>query len=69
MRLPEEFRFEGNAVSIRRVDGGVLLEPIKKPMTREEVRAMFARIDSYGGDPLFPDGRNQGVLEPENLFD
>jgi hypothetical protein len=38
-------------------------------MTREEVQAFFARLDSYGADPLFPDGRDQGVAEerPELL--
>lgn len=67
--MPKEFRFEGDAVSIRRVDEGILLEPIKKPMTREQVRAFFARLDSYGADPLLPEGRNQGVVAPENFFD
>ena len=70
VRLPKEFRFEGDEVSIRRVEGDILLEPLKKkPMTREEVRAFFARLDSYGADPLFPNGREQGVAEerPELL--
>jgi virulence-associated protein VagC len=69
VRLPADVHIEGDSVRIRKVSGGILLESGKKPMTREEVRAMFTRIDSYGGDPLFPDGRNQGVREPENLFD
>jgi hypothetical protein len=52
-------------VSIRRVESGILLEPVaaKKKMTREEVNAMFARMDSYGADPLFPDGRDQGTFD------
>jgi antitoxin VapB len=69
VRLPKEFRFEGDAVSIRRVKEGVLLEPIKPWPTTEELRARFALMDSLGADDLFPNGRNQGVLEPENLFD
>jgi virulence-associated protein VagC len=70
VRLPDEFRFDGDAVSIRKVDGGFLLEPLpKKGMTHEEVQAFFAQLDSYDADPLFPEGRDQGVAEecPEIL--
>jgi len=69
VRLPKEFRFEGDTVTIRRVKGGVLLEPVQPWPTGEEIRARFARMDSYGADDLFPEGRNQGITEPENFFD
>lgn len=69
VRLPKEFRFEGNSVLIRRVEKGVLLEPVKKKVTREEIEAWFAKMDSYGADDLFPDGRNQGLTEPRKIFD
>lgn len=54
MRLPKEFRFEGDRVKVRRVGTGVLLEPISsaKKETPEEV---FARMDAMGGDPILPE--------------
>jgi virulence-associated protein VagC len=67
--LPVGVRLEGDTVRVREVEGGILLQPAKKPMTREEVHAFFARLDSYGADPLFPEGRNQGITEPEDFLD
>ena len=62
VRLPKEFRFEGDAVRIRHLDGGVLLEPIETNVER-----MFAKIDAI--DVIFmPDGRNQPVAPVEQLF-
>jgi len=64
VRLPEGFRLPGSVVSIRRVERGILLEPVAaKKRTREEIRAMWAEMDSYGADPLFPEGRDQGIAE------
>jgi virulence-associated protein VagC len=65
VRLPESFRIPGNAVSIRRVESGILLEPVlsREKTTREQIRAMWTEMDSYGADPLFPDGRDQGMAE------
>ena len=59
VRLPKEFRFEGDEVSIRRVDGGVLLEPVKRKRTREEIDAWFAKLDHYNkiAGPFMPEGR------------
>ena len=47
VRLPKEFRFEGEEVRIRRVGRGVLLEPMKS-----DLRAMFAAIDAVGGEAV-----------------
>jgi virulence-associated protein VagC len=65
VRLPEGFKLAGNLVSVRRVENGILLEPIraKKRPTREELAAMWAEMDSYGADPLFPNGRDQGTFD------
>ena len=65
VRLPEGFRLPGGVVSVRRVKSGVLLEPVisGKRRTRDEIRAMWAEMDSCGADPLFPDGRDQGAAE------
>lgn len=56
VRLPKEFRFEGDRVRVRRVGAGVLIEPIAgaKKETAEE---WFTRIDALKGDPIFRDDR------------
>jgi antitoxin VapB len=41
VRLPKEFRLPGKQVRIRRVDGGLLLEPI------EELKDVFKELDRY----------------------
>ena len=58
VRLPKEFRFEGDQVRIRRMGAGVLIEPVP-PVEKESAEAMFARIDAMKGDPIFPNGRKQ----------
>jgi antitoxin VapB len=62
VRLPKEFRFEGEEVRIRRVGQGVLLEPMKS-----DLRAMFAAIDAVGGEE-FPDRPPQPSM-PDQEFD
>ena len=54
VRLPKEFRFEGNEVRIRRVGMGVMLEPLHL-----DPKEWFAAMAATGGDPIFPDGREQ----------
>ena len=54
VRLPREFRFEGDEVRIRRVDGGVLLEPLI-PNTNE----WFDKLDALSSDPFMKHGRKQ----------
>ena len=63
--LPDELRFDGPEVIVRRVEGGILLEPalVKPSRTVDEIREMFAYIDSLDADPIFPEGRDQGVAE------
>jgi antitoxin VapB len=56
VRLPKEFRFEGDRVRVRRVGGGVLLESVSKKR-KEAVGDLFARMDAMGADPLFPERR------------
>ncbi|HEY1980532.1 MAG TPA: type II toxin-antitoxin system VapB family antitoxin [Xanthobacteraceae bacterium] len=62
VRLPKEFRFEGEEVRIRRVGRGVLLEP-----TKSDLRAMFAAIDAVVCKE-FPDRPPQPPV-PEQDFD
>ena len=63
VRLPKEFRFDGKEVRIRRVGTGVLLEPMTTDMKK-----IFEEMDRIGGDPIFPDGREQPPMQ-EREFD
>ena len=63
VRLPKEFRFEGDEVRISRAGRGVLLEPM--PV---DWKAVFAAMDEIGGDPIFPEGRVQPPQQ-EREFD
>jgi antitoxin VapB len=67
VRLPKEFRFEGDRVRVTRMGAGVFLEPV--PETRKEtVEEWFARIDALKGDPLFPEGRKQNLAPIREYF-
>jgi antitoxin VapB len=55
VRLPREFRFEGDEVRIRRVAEGVLLELIIPDAPK-----WFAELDRVGaGEAFMKDGRKQ----------
>ena len=54
VRLPREFRFEGDRVKIRAYGRGVLLEPLDV-----DVDDWFADLDRFGHDLLDPRERNQ----------
>jgi antitoxin VapB len=47
VRLPKEFRFEGEFVRIRRVELGVLLQPIIS-----DTRKWFAALDEFSSEPF-----------------
>lgn len=64
VRLPKEFRFEGDRVRIRKVDEGVLLEPMKS--TPEEWLAEWKR---FGPANIFPHGRKQKKPRIRRYFD
>jgi antitoxin VapB len=67
VRLPKEFRLEGDRVRVSRMGAGILLEPF--PETRKEtVEEWFARIDAMKGDPLFPEGRQQNLAPIREYF-
>lgn len=51
VRLPREFRFEGDRVRVRRVAEGVILQPlISNP------REWFAELDRTRNEPFMPHG-------------
>ena len=67
VRLPKEFRFEGDRVRVTRMGPGILLEPV--PATKKEtIEELFARMDAMGGDPIFPEGRKQNLAPIREYF-
>ncbi len=54
VRLPREFRFEGDRVRVRTVPEGVLLEPLIS-----DVRKWFAELDRLNSAPFMSKGRSQ----------
>jgi antitoxin VapB len=62
VRLPREFRFEGDRVRIRRVAEGVLLEPlIQNP------KDWFQKLDELNPEP-FPSARRQPATPKRTVF-
>ena len=68
VRLPKEFRFEGDRVRVTRMGAGVLLEPVVEAK-KETPEEWFARIDALKGDPLFPEGRKQNLAPIREYFE
>ena len=64
VRLPQEFRFEGDRVRIRRVPEGVLLEPLIS-----DPAAWFAALDRFSSSPFMTRGRNQPAPPRRKVFD
>jgi antitoxin VapB len=63
VRLPREFRFEGNEVRIRKVPEGVLLEPIIS-----DTAAWFAELDRLNTEPLLKGGCKQPKAPRRRIF-
>lgn len=57
--LPEEFRLPGDRVRVRRVEGGILLEPIVT-----DIDAWFHELDQFADVPFMEDGRCQPPIIP-----
>jgi antitoxin VapB len=64
VRLPREFRFSGEQVRIRRVEGGVLLEPVIS-----DPREWFATMDRLNEGFMSPKDRNQPKAPRRKLFE
>jgi antitoxin VapB len=62
VRLPREFRFEGDRVRIRRVAQGVLLQPLVQNPTE-----WFRKLDELNSEP-FPRVRRQPVAPKREVF-
>jgi len=63
VRLPREFRFEGDRVLVRRVGRGVLMEPMFSGISE-----WFAELDRFGSEPFMPDGRRQPAFPVRDIF-
>ncbi len=59
VRLPRDFRFEGDKVRIRRVGDGVLLEPVIP-----DIRKWFAELDRLKPKPFMKKGDRQQPSTP-----
>jgi antitoxin VapB len=54
VRLPKEYRFEGNEVLVSKVGNKVILEPLRKEPI--DVEALWAELDALGARDFLPDG-------------
>jgi antitoxin VapB len=65
VRLPLAFRLPGDRVRVRRVEGGILLEPIVT-----DVESWFAELDRFAAVPFMEEGRRQPAMpNPKDLFE
>ena len=63
VRLPPEFRFEGDQVRIRRFAHGVLLEPFIPDAAK-----WFEEMDRLRRGPFMKEGRNQPATARREIF-
>ncbi|MGH7088585.1 MAG: antitoxin [Stellaceae bacterium] len=64
VRLPLAFRLPGDRVRVRRVEGGILLEPIAM-----DLDAWFAELDRFADVPFMEEGREQPPMPaPKDPF-
>ena len=64
VRLPREFRFEGDRVRVRRAGRGILVEPVVTDVT-----AWFAELDRLASEPFMPEGRQQPPTPERDVFE
>jgi antitoxin VapB len=63
VRLPKEFRFEGDRVRIRRTGQGVLLEPLISDAAK-----WFEELDRFDLERFMVKGRRNQPLTPKREF-
>jgi antitoxin VapB len=65
VRLPLAFRLTGDRVRVRRVENGILLEPLAA-----DIEAWFAELDRFADVPFMDDGRHQPSMpQPKDSFE
>ena len=63
VRLPQEFRFEGDRVRIRKTGRGVLLEPLIA-----NAAEWFEEMDRFHQEPFMGKRRNQPMAPRREIF-
>jgi antitoxin VapB len=63
VRLPQEFRFKGDRVRIRRIDQGVLLEPLISDAAK-----WFDELDRFSLERFMVKDRNQPITPRREIF-
>ena len=63
VRLPQEFRFEGDRVRIRRLDHGVILEPLIPDAAK-----WFDEMDRFSQEQFMGKRRNQPITPRRKIF-
>ncbi len=64
VRLPQEFRFPGDRVRVRRVAQGVLLEPLIS-----DPKQWFAEMDQFSSESFMLKGRKQPPTPRREIFE
>jgi antitoxin VapB len=65
VRLPLAFRLPGDRVRVRRVEGGILLEPMVR-----DLDVWFSELDRFAEVPFMDEGRCQPPMpKTEPLFE
>ena len=64
VRLPREFRFDGDEVRIRQFGEGVLLEPVISDTSK-----WFAELDRFKAKPFMKGTRQQPGTPRREIFD
>jgi len=67
VRLPREFRFQGDRVRVRRVGNAVVLEPMERDV--RDLDAWFAALDAFAHVPFMEDGREQPPMQERPELD
>ena len=63
VRLPREFRFEGTQVRVRKVQDGVLLQPLIS-----DLKMWFEELDRLKDGSLLRNGRKQPKTPRREIF-
>jgi antitoxin VapB len=63
VRLPREFRFEGDRVRVRRSGRGVFVESMFA-----DVSEWFAELDRFASESFMPEGRRQPPTPAREIF-
>jgi len=63
VRLPRDFRFEGDRVRIRRIGSAVVLEPLSS-----DVSEWFAELDKFNSVPFMKNRRKQPRTPRREIF-